>query len=77
MRGIARSFTAPEVSANVNKTEMGNLRLTPAEEADIVAFMKTLTDGFEPSFPGIRNHQSPKQKTNFANEHGKGKKAGH
>jgi cytochrome c peroxidase len=34
----------PEVAANVNKTEMGNLGLTGAEEDAIVEFMKTLTD---------------------------------
>jgi len=34
----------PEVSANVNSTELGNLGLTPAQEAKIVLFMKTLTD---------------------------------
>lgn len=39
-------FPAPEVAANVNKEELGNLKLTPQEEADIVAFLKTLTDGY-------------------------------
>ena len=34
----------PEVAANVNKTEMGNLGLTGEEENAIVDFMKTLTD---------------------------------
>ncbi|HUT08330.1 MAG TPA: cytochrome c peroxidase [Candidatus Latescibacteria bacterium] len=34
----------PEVAANVNKTEMGNLGLTGDEEDAIVDFMKTLTD---------------------------------
>ncbi|PWB49387.1 MAG: cytochrome C [Candidatus Methanoperedenaceae archaeon] len=37
-----------EVSANVNKDEMGNLSLTPQEESDIVAFLKTLSDGYIP-----------------------------
>jgi cytochrome c peroxidase len=37
-------WPAPEVAANVNKTEMGNLGLTAAEEKAIVDFMKTLTD---------------------------------
>jgi cytochrome c peroxidase len=32
---------------NVNKDELGNLKLTPQEEADIVAFLKTLTDGYK------------------------------
>jgi len=36
----------PEVSANVNTDELGDLGLTPEEEAAIVAFMKALTDGY-------------------------------
>jgi cytochrome c peroxidase len=38
----------PEVAQNVNKTELGNLRLTAAEEAAVVAFLKTLSDGYAP-----------------------------
>lgn len=38
----------PEVGKNVNTEEMGNLRLTEEEEVAIVAFMKTLTDGWVP-----------------------------
>jgi cytochrome c peroxidase len=41
-------WPAPEVPQNVNMTELGNLGLTPAEEAALVAFMKTLSDGFLP-----------------------------
>jgi cytochrome c peroxidase len=37
-------WPAPEVAANVNNKEMGNLGLTGDEEAAIVDFMKTLTD---------------------------------
>jgi cytochrome c peroxidase len=37
-------WPAPEVSANVNTEELGDLKLTPKEEMAIVAFMKTLTD---------------------------------
>jgi len=36
----------PEVSANLNTTELGNLGLTPAEEDALVAFLKTLSDGY-------------------------------
>jgi cytochrome c peroxidase len=36
----------PEVATNVNMTELGNLGLTDAQEDAIVAFMKTLSDGF-------------------------------
>jgi len=38
----------PEVSENVNTDELGDLGLTDAEEDAIVAFMKTLSDGFRP-----------------------------
>ena len=34
----------PEVVLNVNTDELGNLKLTPEEEAAIIAFMRTLTD---------------------------------
>jgi cytochrome c peroxidase len=37
-------WPAPEYAATMNNSEMGNLGLTPAEEAAIVAFLKTLTD---------------------------------
>jgi len=36
----------PEVSENLNITELGNLGLSPAEEAALVAFLKTLSDGY-------------------------------
>lgn len=36
----------PENSLNINKRQLGNLGLTDAEESDIVAFLKTLTDGY-------------------------------
>jgi cytochrome c peroxidase len=41
------SFDLPEVAENVNKDELGNLGLTDAEVADIVAFLGTLTDGYQ------------------------------
>jgi cytochrome c peroxidase len=37
----------PEVAANVNHDELGNLGLTPREMEDIVAFMRTLSDGYD------------------------------
>jgi len=37
-------WPAPEVSANMNTIEMGNLGLSDSDEEDIVAFLKTLTD---------------------------------
>ena len=38
----------PEVPENVNTDELGDLGLTPEEEEAIVAFLKALSDGFEP-----------------------------
>jgi len=38
----------PEVEANVNADELGRLGLSDTEVDDIVAFMKTLTDGYLP-----------------------------
>ena len=41
-------WPAPEVAENVNTAELGNLGLTPDEEAAIVAFLRTLNDGYIP-----------------------------
>ena len=38
----------PELALNMNTKEIGNLRLTDEEEDAIVAFLKTLSDGFSP-----------------------------
>jgi len=43
-----KPWPAPEVPVNVNTEELGNLGLTSEEEAAIVAFMKTLSDGYTP-----------------------------
>jgi cytochrome c peroxidase len=45
-------WPAPEVPQNVNNTELGDLGLTAAEEAAIVAFLRTLSDGFMPGGRG-------------------------
>ena len=39
-------WPAPEVDINVNDREVGNLHLTEAQEDAIVAFLKTLSDGY-------------------------------
>ncbi|MFO1478043.1 MAG: cytochrome c peroxidase [Verrucomicrobiota bacterium] len=39
-------WPAPEVPETVNADELGNLGLTDEEEAAVVLFMKTLTDGY-------------------------------
>ncbi|HUS74214.1 MAG TPA: cytochrome c peroxidase [Sedimentisphaerales bacterium] len=43
-----KDWPGPEVAENVNTDELGDLGLTPEEEAAIVAFMKTLSDGYIP-----------------------------
>jgi cytochrome c peroxidase len=40
-------FEPPEVAVHIDTLETGNLHLTLQEEKDIVAFMKTLTDGYK------------------------------
>jgi len=42
----AECWPEPEVSENVNTAELGDLGLTLDEEAAIVAFLKTLSDGY-------------------------------
>lgn len=44
----ANCWPAPEVMANVNVDELGDLGLTADEEAAIVAFLLTLSDGYVP-----------------------------
>jgi cytochrome c peroxidase len=41
-------WPAPEVTVNMNKRFMGNLALSDAEEDAIVAFLKSLSDGWKP-----------------------------
>lgn len=41
-------WPSPEVAENVNTEELGDLGLTNQEIEDIVAFLGTLTDGWEP-----------------------------
>jgi cytochrome c peroxidase len=42
-------WPAPETAENMNKSKVGNLGLSDAEEDALVAFMQTLTDGFTPA----------------------------
>lgn len=42
----ANCWPAPEVAQNVNSDELGDLGLSPAEEAAIVAYLRTLSDGY-------------------------------
>jgi cytochrome c peroxidase len=50
----------PEVPENVT-TLIGNLGLSPQDESDLVAFLKTLTDGFvtTPAAPLVRQPKAP------------------
>jgi cytochrome c peroxidase len=48
VRDVPGSGFIPEVADNVDTEETGNLHLTAKEEAAIIAFMKTLTDGYKP-----------------------------
>jgi cytochrome c peroxidase len=41
-------WPAPEVTANMNTSELGNLKLSTEEEAAIVTFLATLSDGYTP-----------------------------
>ncbi|MGR8953229.1 MAG: cytochrome-c peroxidase, partial [Gammaproteobacteria bacterium] len=41
-----KGWPQPEVTQNVNESELGNLGLTEDEEKAIVAFLKTLTDDY-------------------------------
>jgi cytochrome c peroxidase len=45
---VGEGWPDPEVPETVNTDELGDLGLTADEEAAIVAFMKTLTDGYTP-----------------------------
>ncbi len=44
----ADCWPVPEVAVNVNEDELGDLGLTPDEEAAIVAFLEALSDGYTP-----------------------------
>lgn len=47
-RDINPKFAHPEVASTINKTDLGNLKLAKQDISDIIAFLKTLTDGFKP-----------------------------
>ena len=44
-------WPAPEDSSNLNKRQLGNLKLTDQEEDALIAFLKTLTDGYKVPSP--------------------------
>lgn len=47
-RDVDPKWGKPEVAENLNNTELGDLGLSHQEVTDLVAFMRTLTDGFVP-----------------------------
>ncbi|MFT6914993.1 MAG: cytochrome c peroxidase [Motiliproteus sp.] len=53
-RDSSDRWGAPEVEANVNSEELGNLKLTAAEERALVAFLQTLSDGWSSTDPLVR-----------------------
>jgi len=55
-------WPAAEVPQNVNTAEMGDLGLSPREEAAIVAFMKTLSDGYDPNGYDPDSHKAKGKK---------------
>jgi len=42
----AGCWPAPEIATNVNRAELGNLHLTVRQEQALVAFLRTLSDGY-------------------------------
>ena len=46
-RDVVPNKWQPEEPLNVNRKELGNLKLTSAQEDDVIAFMQTLTDGWK------------------------------
>jgi cytochrome c peroxidase len=45
---VANCWPLPEIAANVNLKELGDLRLSAREELAIVAFLRALSDGYRP-----------------------------
>mgnify|MGYP000016102129 CR=1 FL=1 len=58
-RDVTDKWDAPEVSDNVNQDELGDLKLNDSEVSAIVAFLKTLTDGYELT-PATLSAHTPK-----------------
>lgn len=47
-RDVTDRFSPPEVAENMNTEELGNLGLSEQEMDDLLAFLGTLTDGYQP-----------------------------
>jgi len=48
-RDVDPKWGKPEVTENVNEDEMGDLKMSEQEIEDLIAFMETLTDGYQPA----------------------------
>lgn len=48
-RDVNPKFAHPEVTTTVNNEDLGDLKLSKEEIQDIIAFLKTLTDGYKPN----------------------------
>jgi cytochrome c peroxidase len=46
-RDTDKKWGRPEITDNLNKEELGDLKLSKQEERDLVAFLKTLSDGYQ------------------------------
>ena len=46
-RDVDPKWDKAEVTDNINKDELGDLKLTDDEMNDLVAFLRTLTDGYQ------------------------------
>lgn len=47
VRDVSDEYPAPEYPMTINRDELGDLKLTPDEEACLVEFMKMLTDHYQ------------------------------
>lgn len=47
-RDINPKFAHAEVPETVNHDDLGDLKLSKQDISDIIAFLKTLTDGYKP-----------------------------
>jgi len=58
VKGNPDRWPAAEVEEGRNCDEMGNLKLTESQMEDIIAFIKTLTDGYKPELQTTSTQKS-------------------
>lgn len=59
-RDTDKRWGSPAVKATVNHEELGDLNLSKAEEKALVAFMKTLTDGYAVPVANVKGEEQMK-----------------